>query len=561
MNQWKEDSFKESMKYFKIRDGKEFFVDEYQQKRDCYQELWKYVTEDHQEYQGKICALYGLRRTGKTVMMEQCLANMTSEEQEKSVYILCKEECDMLEIENVMDYLYERGKRYFFIDEVTLILDLQVYGNMFADYYRKKGAKIIIAGTDSFGIYLAKTSTLYDRTILIHTSQIPFAEFHRLCNKSLESYIEYGGTLTNKTYKNNQEAKEYLNTAIVENILHGLESWEEKRKHSTVLTELYERNELVSVIQRMINKFSYDITMRAIERLYKSAPLYATYQTLKTEYEKKINIKEVNYATKKALGIKDKSEMQTTVTSDDLECIKGYLELLDLFIKIPCFKSMKNGGAIKLEVLQQPGMIYAHATELLNQLYEDKVWSDECGIREREVFLQRADHFVKGILLENIILSETYRCYQELDKKRFYVSQLSIGLNEGMKESEADLIILDKEEKKTYLFEIKYSDKVVENQTRHLRNEEFLNYVDENFAPVEKCYVIYNGQPMRVGSIDYLNAEKFLQCIHEMYLSKCENLEKLFQQEEIQKNIKAALEMKEKSVKKPKEKKPKRPRI
>ena len=30
--------------------------------------------------------------------------------------------------------------------------------------------------------------------------------------------------------KNNQDANEYLNTAIVENILHGLEGREEKRK-------------------------------------------------------------------------------------------------------------------------------------------------------------------------------------------------------------------------------------------------------------------------------------------------------------------------------------------
>ena len=41
--------------------------------------------------------------------------------------------------------------------------------------------------------------------------------------------------------------------------------------------------------------------------------------------------------------------------------------------------------------------------------------------------MQRADQFVKGILLENIILSETYKCYQDIDRKRFYVSQLSVG--------------------------------------------------------------------------------------------------------------------------------------
>ena len=72
---------------------------------------------------GKICALYGLRRTGKTVMMNQCISELPPEEKEKSVYILCKEACDMLEVEQVIDDLYEKGKRFFFIDEVTLIED------------------------------------------------------------------------------------------------------------------------------------------------------------------------------------------------------------------------------------------------------------------------------------------------------------------------------------------------------------------------------------------------------------------------------------------------------
>lgn len=116
-------------------------------------------------------------------MMNQCISELPPEEKEKSVYILCKEACDMLEVEQVIDDLYEKGKRFFFIDEVTLIEDLQVYGNVFSDYYRTMGAKIVIAGTDSFGIYMAKTDILYDRTIMIHTSQIPYAEFRRICKR------------------------------------------------------------------------------------------------------------------------------------------------------------------------------------------------------------------------------------------------------------------------------------------------------------------------------------------------------------------------------------------
>lgn len=558
MEQWQKERLERSRKKFLIINGENISASNYPEKRDCYSELYRYVTENEREYSGRICALYGLRRTGKTVMMHQCIESLDTEKREKSVYINCNTDCEMLDLRWVMDDLYEQGKRYFFIDEITMIEDLQLYGNTLSDYYRIIGAKVVVAGTDSFGLYLARTDVLYDRMICIHTSQVSYAEYARLCEESLDCYIEYGGTLTNTTYKNNQSAEQYLNTAIVNNILHGLESREEKRRHATVLTELYERDELVSVIQKMINTFSYDIAMKAVKRSYKSAVLYATINNTRKNVKEYFDDEMINQAVKSALGIKNLDEMKTALTKENLETVKNYLKLLDLFLVIPSFKSYKKSGATDLEIFQQPGMLYAHATELLEQLRNDEVWNAESEVEERESFLNRADHFVKGILLENIILSETYQCYQELDKKRFYVSQLSIGLNEGMKESEADLIILDKEDEKTYLFEIKYSDQVVENQTRHLRNEEFLRYVDENFAPVEKCCVIYNGQPTRVDSIDYLNAEKFLQCIHEMHLAKSENLEKLFQQEEIEKNIKTALEVKEKSETKPKEKKVKR---
>ena len=85
------------------------------------------------------------------------------------------------------------------------------------------------------------------------------------------------------------------------------------------MLQLYDRNELVSVIQKMINRFSYEITIKAINRTYKSAPLYATYQTDKSKYQGKLEVMLINAATKSALGIKNNDEMQTVVTQEDLD--------------------------------------------------------------------------------------------------------------------------------------------------------------------------------------------------------------------------------------------------
>lgn len=69
-----------------------------------------------------------------------------------------------------MEPLYENGTRNFFIDEITAVTDFQKYGNVLSDYFSAKGAKVIIAGTDSLGIMLAESDILYDRIQMIHTS-------------------------------------------------------------------------------------------------------------------------------------------------------------------------------------------------------------------------------------------------------------------------------------------------------------------------------------------------------------------------------------------------------
>lgn len=172
-----------------------------------------------------------------------------------------------------MEPLYENGTRNFFIDEITAVTDFQKYGNVLSDYFSAKGAKVIIAGTDSLGIMLAESDILYDRIQMIHTSHVPYAEFSRLLGgKTLDDYIEYGGTLTKSPYKTLQASEEYQNTAIVGNILHSLEKSEDARRYGAALTELYDHDELQSVLNKMINKFSYFVTVQAVNKYFKSAP-------------------------------------------------------------------------------------------------------------------------------------------------------------------------------------------------------------------------------------------------------------------------------------------------
>lgn len=517
----------EQRNYIDIYRGEEFVHAAYPKKRDCYVKLKEYV-EQEPAPMGKICALYGIRRTGKTVMMQQCIAEMPEKQKKQSVYILCKTGCDMYQLQFALNELIrQEGMKNIFIDEITELEDFQVYGNALSDGYPILGARIIVAGTDSLGIGLAEMNILYDRVEEIHTSHVSYAEFSRLLGgKSLDEYIEFGGTLTDSPYKTKQSRDQYLNSAIVNNILHSLEKNEEVRKHRTVLTELYDQDELVSVINKMINKFSYQITVKAIQKYFKSAPLYSTLNNMRnSDVIDGLAVEDVNRAVRKALHVKDREEMTTVLRENDLEELKFYLKELDLFLEIPCYRSWRHGGKENpLEIILQPGMVYAQATALTEILSKDEYWNVSCQIENQNEFKKRADHFVKGILLENILLSETYLWLQEVDAKEYYVSQLSVLLPEIKKTAEADMLILDQKHQEVHLFEIKHSDKIVEEQTRHLRNELFLNYIRENFGEVKSRSVIYLGGDQKVenpsGEISYWNAEKFLERVHKMHVEK-----------------------------------------
>ena len=109
--------------YIMVTPGSEVF-EHYDQKRDCYEQLTNFM---NLPTHGKICALYGLRRTGKTVMMEQCIAELPEEEKQKSAYLLCLNGCDMLDVRRVMEPLYAKCTRNFFIYEITAVTDFQKY--------------------------------------------------------------------------------------------------------------------------------------------------------------------------------------------------------------------------------------------------------------------------------------------------------------------------------------------------------------------------------------------------------------------------------------------------
>ena len=173
-------------------------------KRECIKELREYIFGSQQD---KVFIIYGLRRTGKTTMIRQILTELSDEEFKKAAFIQVKSKDTLEDVDEDLRLLEEKGFRYVFIDEVTLIEDFMEGAAIFADIYASSGMKIVLSGNDSLGFAFSKEEQLYDRCIMMHTTFIPYREFEEVLGiKGIDEYIRYGGTMSLGGVKYNAEA-------------------------------------------------------------------------------------------------------------------------------------------------------------------------------------------------------------------------------------------------------------------------------------------------------------------------------------------------------------------
>ena len=85
--------------------------------RDCFETLRQFITRD---IDGKICILYGLRRTGKTTLLFQMISELPVEQ---TAYIKVKTTDNMSKLTKDLEVLRKNGCKYVFVDEITLMED------------------------------------------------------------------------------------------------------------------------------------------------------------------------------------------------------------------------------------------------------------------------------------------------------------------------------------------------------------------------------------------------------------------------------------------------------
>ena len=255
-------------------------------KRDCYRLLNRYFELN---MRGRVCILYGLRRTGKTTLLFQAINDLPKEEREKAVYIKIRITDAFSDLNADLRVLRKKGYRHVFLDEITLLEDFIDSASLFSDIFAMQGMKIVMTGTDSLGFWLALAHELYDRAYTIHTTYIPFQEYSNLLGiEDIDEYICHGGTLwdVDAPFRDNESTKRYIDTAIGNNIQHSLTCCE-RGNYLRHLWTLYDKNELTSAINRIIESMNHKFVLRVLTNPFKSHDLGSAAQLLEKQSDDK----------------------------------------------------------------------------------------------------------------------------------------------------------------------------------------------------------------------------------------------------------------------------------
>lgn len=486
------------------------------EKRDCFKQITDYLSGD--EY-GRVCLVYGLRRTGKTTMLFQAIKQLPIEQ---TAYLKASPNNTIIELDHDLKQLVRSGYRYIFIDEVTLIQDFIDSASLLSDIYAIQGIKMVLSGTDSLGFWLAEQEELYDRAIMIHTTYIPFREHSRLLGIcDIDEYIRYGGTLRagetkfdqpelyvqNATFYSNESTRKYIDTAICSNIQHSLKCYD-AGGHFRHLEELYQADELTSAINRIIEDMNHRFVLEVLTKDFLSNDLGQVRNNLLKSSNPNvrnadlsgIDFGAVTERLRKLLDIRNQNETKVKLTEDHVKEIKEYLRALDLITEYP-IETIEGTTPLKRVIFSQPGMRFCQAQVLVFSLMRDEAFSgmpDEIRNAIRDTILNT----IRGRMMEDMILLETI----QTTKEPMQVFKLQFG------RGEFDMVVYDPDRNCCSCFEIKHSRQMVIEQAKNLINEDLCAMTEHRFGSIESKIVLYRGEDGEdENGIQYRNAERFLQ--------------------------------------------------
>ena len=369
-------------KQIKILNINEFNV--YSQKRNCYSKIADFISASNATNK-KICIIHGLLGSGKTTLLQQAAQEIMAKGY-KCLYLACSDEYENMktyrknnnkyvlessELFTILDDAVKEKYDYICIDEITLEkYFLESTFNVITNRYTKLGLKFIITGSYSYCFTLLADDLLEncairlsDITELIPTSPIPFTEYNYLLGKGTDDYIRFGGTLLKKSpYLNSLTATEYINTAVIKNIIRAINGIENSGKYAPTLW--YSEEDIASAIQQFLNTISQNF-------LYNILTANGIPNTFKQD------------------------KICTAISEEDTEIIKKALESIVLLLSIP----EASGQEKTVQILSHPDMLYYYLTMQLNLLSNTDINFQQLGVKDKPSFISSIDQQIRNKLI------------------------------------------------------------------------------------------------------------------------------------------------------------------
>lgn len=463
--------------------------------RDIFSDLIKYL-EGKTNF--RIYGLYGLRRTGKTVMMLQACKYIYENISKKIAYVSLTKKEPIYYVYSIVDKLVMNGVEYVFIDEITMSDDFINSSKKLADAYAFTGVHVIISGTESLSIKLASLDDLYGRIILSHTTYISFKEYAKLFpNYNIMDYIINGGILgVSKLYKNDA-AHDYVSTSISDNINESI--MKDRRRVYRFATELGERGLLKRIIEDLVTLTNNKVTIDRLALDYKNRDLGSAKQLIADSYPVGINETMIENTIRYILRIVKKFD--ANIGREYINEIMKILINMDVMV---LYKRYENGKSVEVPLFNQPGIRYSQALALIDSIDMNKA---NIGVPDTviELLKETIKKDVEDQLLESsVILSMIHR----FDGTMTRVTQV---FYEG---KEIDMCIYN--DKYINLYEIKRNEVINEHQYRWLINKEFNQYIKSMFMrEIKDRFVLYNGEDRNINAggfvIKYRNITNLLK--------------------------------------------------
>ena len=461
--------------------------------------------------ESRVLIVYGIRRTGKTTMLQQAVRSLTREEFASAAYIKVRTGDTLATMDARLSRLHAKGVKYVFVDEVTLMEEFIDGASLFSDVYATMGMKIVLSGTDSLGFWMSVNQELFDRAYLLHTTFVPFREYSRLLGiDDIDEYIDYGGLLKrgekdlddpsvrepDASFRDDESARRYIDTAIARNIQHSLACCEGGRYFGT-LRALYEKDELTSAVNRVIEDMNHEFLVSVLTRPFRSSDLGIVARQLLTDrdpsrrrrLDRMLDRGAVTSELMRYLDIRNAERQTVRLSDEDADSIKAYLKRLDLVRDCPV-RQLRGGKVVETvrPLFTQPGMRFCQAEALVRAIVRDSSFA-RLPSAEREYVSGRVLDDVRGRMLEDIVLLETLEATPRprdiFSGREVFKLQFESG--------EYDMVVRDLGTDTCAIYEVKHSSEVVDEQARHLRDGEKRKATEKAFGKVASRTVLYRG--------------------------------------------------------------------